>query len=318
MPNVQSTLVVLGGLVVASLTDAALPPNVRFSWDTLPVFFHSANTTGPWSDAAVKAIARYPMATNEKSHAWGTASPGVTEETLNTHACRQVAEASNHTTATVYYLNSAIDWPFYRLHDAMVQHEEFRAVDENGAEVIIVGQWAFNHSVDQIRELWVADCVQAIDEGCSGCFIDRSNNLTVLNGSNPLSPFQAAQYAESHMQALTELNAQLAEKNAFAISNNEATLSIGTTTMMLEDFAASEHCIETLQLVVERGLAVQAHAGDLPDGYPGANNPCTNGDINAMTAFLIGAGDQCYYHWSIIVTVANRHNCSVIQNRQGE
>ena len=39
-----------------------------FSWDKLPVFFHSANASGPWSAAAAKQIARFAMATNEKNH----------------------------------------------------------------------------------------------------------------------------------------------------------------------------------------------------------------------------------------------------------
>ena len=42
--------------------------------------------------------------------------------------------------------------------------------------------------------------------------------------------------------------------------------------------------------MVGRGLGVQAHAGDLPDGSGVEVNPCTNGDTNAMAAFLIGAG----------------------------
>jgi len=34
------------------------PSRPPFSWDTLPVFFHSANASGPWSEAAVKQISR--------------------------------------------------------------------------------------------------------------------------------------------------------------------------------------------------------------------------------------------------------------------
>ena len=67
--------------------------------------------------------------------------------------------------------------------------------------------------------------------------------------------------------------------------------------MMFEDFAASEHCIESLQLAAERGLGVQAHAGDIvDDGTNATENGCGHGDINAMAAFLIGAGEYAYYH----------------------
>ena len=172
------------------------PPSLRFSWDTLPVFFHSANSTGPWSDAAITQIARYPMATFEKSHAFGTAAAGVYEETLNPHACQRVAAASNGTTSTVYYLNSAIDWPFYELHQEMLAHPEYRLKDAAGDDVLVVGQLAFDPSVDAIHDKWLADCSAAVDAGCSGCFIDRSNNLTQLNGSASLSPQQQVQYGK--------------------------------------------------------------------------------------------------------------------------
>lgn len=102
---------------LASGSIASMP---RFSWDTLPVFFHSANSSGPWSEAAVAAIAKFPMATFEKDHAFAGGYAGATEETLNPAACRRVAAASNGTTSTVYYLNSAIDWPSYALHQQVL------------------------------------------------------------------------------------------------------------------------------------------------------------------------------------------------------
>jgi len=108
--------------------------------------------------------------------------------------------------------------------------------------------------------------------------------------------------AQSHMDMIAELNTLLAAKQTpegggFAINNNEARAG-NQTIAMLEDFAASEHCITVLQEVVARGLGVQAHAGDLPDGAGPSSEPnaCENGDINAMAAFLIGAGEYSYYH----------------------
>jgi hypothetical protein len=43
--------------------NAALP---QFSWDTLPVFFHSSNSTGQYNDDALKVIAKFQMVTIEK------------------------------------------------------------------------------------------------------------------------------------------------------------------------------------------------------------------------------------------------------------
>ena len=41
-------------------------PSVKFSWDTVPVFFHSDNVTGPWSEESLRIIAKYPIVTTEK------------------------------------------------------------------------------------------------------------------------------------------------------------------------------------------------------------------------------------------------------------
>lgn len=48
-------------IAVAAIGQPAPGGRPKFSWDTLPVFFHSCNTSGPWSDAAVHQIARFPM-----------------------------------------------------------------------------------------------------------------------------------------------------------------------------------------------------------------------------------------------------------------
>ena len=102
-------------------------PRPPFSWDTLPVFFHSANASGPWSDAAVKQIARFAMATNEKAHAMALPGGGrQSEEIAGPAACRQV-DAQKTGSHTFFYLNSVIDWPFnFKLHDLMVANPSWR------------------------------------------------------------------------------------------------------------------------------------------------------------------------------------------------
>merc|ERR1719384_488063 len=60
---------------------------------------------------------------------------------------------------------------------------------------------------------------------------------------------------------------------------------------MFEDFKGSEFCIKRIQEAVKRGLLVQARAGKETTCWG-------NGDVNAMAAFLIGAGEYSYYHCS--------------------
>ena len=140
----------------------------KFSWDTLPVFFHSANASGPWNNAAIKAIARYPMATFEKDHAFGS---GGVSETNGPAACRQIATIAGANTSTVYYLNSAIDWQFYSLHQLMEKHPEYRLKDGKGDDVVITAakRWGFAPTVPDMAAAWIRDCMDATRNGCSGC-----------------------------------------------------------------------------------------------------------------------------------------------------
>jgi hypothetical protein len=79
---------------------AALP---QFSWDTLPVFFHSSNSTGQYNDDAVKTIARYSMVTIEK---WmGYDVENVDDEDEMAVVMRAVKEL-NSSVSTYFYMHA--------------------------------------------------------------------------------------------------------------------------------------------------------------------------------------------------------------------
>ena len=131
----------------------------RFSWDTLQSFVHTSNVTGPFNDAAVAALARYPMATFEKYH---NSSKGFLQESNVPPTCKQVSEASGGNTLSFYYLNAVIDWSVYILHEQMEANPSWRLKNTTGGDVFVVAGWVFNHSVQAVREAWVVDCVNAV------------------------------------------------------------------------------------------------------------------------------------------------------------
>lgn len=269
-------------------------PRPKFSWDTVPVFFHSSNTSGPWSTAAVKQISRFAMATNEKSHAMrlpGGASQS--EEIAGPAACRQISEEKTGT-HTFFYLNSVIDWPFnFKLHTMMKNNPDWRLKNTSGGEVFGPGiNWLYNLTNDAMRSAWVAECVNAAKGGCTGCFIDQANVNEGIATWPRTSPVAVA-YRAAHLKALTELDAALAP-NGYGIYNHLGVTSYHTSAMMIEDFAATEKCVKMISTLASRGLTVQAHVGNYPDG-----NKCVDGDTNAIAAFLIGAGNYSYYHCSV-------------------
>ena len=270
-----------------------------FSWSTLPVFFHSGNSSGIWNQEALSEIGRYSMVTFEKAHA-NMNRKGRQEHILPGECARVKKAATNSTTVAMYYLNSVFDWPFYELHDLMLENPKWRLKDTDGKDITITGKpdgaWCFNLSIPELREYWISDCLQAVADGCDGCYIDRSNNMTQVSVQS-MSKEDSIRFELAHMETLSELNRRLADIGSFAISNNQGIPAEETVMMMFEDFAASEHCIRSLQLAAERNLGVQAHAGDIvDDGTNATENGCGHGDINAMAAFLIGAGEYAYYH----------------------
>ena len=293
-------MLTLAALAIALVGGTTTRP--PFSFDTLPVFFHSANTSGPWSDAAVKQIARYAMATNEKSHAMllpdGTRQ---SEELAGPAACRQIA-AEGTGTASFFYLNSVIDWPFnFKLHGQMQATPTWRLKNVTGGDLGPQGSggafpgnnWGYNLTNDDMRSAWVQTCVAAVRAGCTGCFIDQANVAEHLAtwGPPPQDAPAAASYRAAHLAALIELDVALAPLGGYGIYNRLGTTRYGTSTVMIEDFVGSEKCVQTLQTVAARGLTVQAHAGNYPAG-----NACVDGDTNSLAAFLIGAGNYSFYH----------------------
>jgi len=284
-------------LVLADLTVAHVVRPRLFSWETLPVFFHSQNISGPWSEAALKQIARYSMATNEKAHAMKLPNGSrQSEEIAGPEACRQI-EKENTGTDSFFYLNSLIDWPTnVQLHGLMVKNPSWRLKDISGRDIDAFpgkGIWQYNLTNDRMRAAWVQECVHAVKNGCTGCFVDRAGG-NEFPRTWPQTSHTAIAYKRAHLAALRELSEALEPSGGYLINNHLGMAKFANSAMMVEDFAGTEKCIETLQLIASRGLTIQAHAGNLPHG-----NKCLHGDTNALAAFLIGAGNYSYYHCSI-------------------
>ena len=189
--------VVAPALLLAAF--ASLPATLEFSWDTLPQFFHSQNASGPWSAAALAVISKYQLATFEKCHRG--CNNGISIEERNAAACNAVNSASGGSTASVYYLNSLIDYAMFTpLADLLQSHPEYRLRDTAGHDIHVQGaNVGYNLSVAAIRDAWVADCTAAIDAGCSACYIDKSNNLGQFGD---MSAAQASMFYAAHRATL--------------------------------------------------------------------------------------------------------------------
>ena len=99
----MSATVLVFTVVVAALVSTSGAVLPQFSWDTLPVFFHSSNTSGPYSADAIHVIAKYSMVTIEK---WqGLYVQNVDDEDEMVLAMKAIKQA-NPKVATYFYMNS--------------------------------------------------------------------------------------------------------------------------------------------------------------------------------------------------------------------
>jgi hypothetical protein len=197
-------------VMILALANFELPVKLRphFSWDTLPVFFHSENKrSGDFSAVVAARIARFPIA---KIGTSGMRLPNGSKQSMEISApesCRQVAAASNGTTHTFSYVNSVIDWPLNQnIHQAMVANPDWRLKHDNGSDWIVIGgNWAYNLSNPDMRARWISECVQTTEQGCTGCFIDQSNEQELWVGKSPA----AKKYSQDHLATLVEFSETL-------------------------------------------------------------------------------------------------------------
>lgn len=173
-----------------------------------------------------------------------------------------------------------------------VDKPEWRLKNSTGGDVMAFPvsrgvMWCYNLTNPDMRAYWVNECVEAAKKGCTGCFIDQANVAEGVAGWPRGSPVVAA-YAKAHMLAQTELAEALKPTDNYAIYNHLGAANYSTTAMMIEDFVGTDTCVRRLQTIASRGLAIQAHAGDLPKsakwGGTGKGNQCIDGDTNSLAA----------------------------------
>ena len=170
--------------------------------------------------ALSEVIAKYAMATNEKSHAMrlpdGTKQ---SEELAGPAACRLVAKEGTGT-HTFFYLNSVIDWPFnFKLHDKMVANPSWREKNASGGDINALGNFMYGLDVQEMKAAWIATCVTAVKAGCAGCFIDQAN-LNVAGDAKGATKAAQTRYSAGHLAALTELSHELALTGNYPILNH--------------------------------------------------------------------------------------------------
>lgn len=104
----------------------------RFSWDTLGnmSFFHACNESGLFSSEALDTITKFPFVTIEKGQGFNDGSAPCTASGGSCAEDKIIAQigaikSRDPTISTVFYMNSVLDWYFYRMHYQFLQHPDW-------------------------------------------------------------------------------------------------------------------------------------------------------------------------------------------------
>ena len=96
-----SVLLLLGSQLLSRLPMAHAQHGARrmpkFSWDTLPVGWHSSNTSGTWTQPQVEVLARYAIITLEKMQGVDLVVPEATRARKGLYWCQNINNESDLT-----------------------------------------------------------------------------------------------------------------------------------------------------------------------------------------------------------------------------
>lgn len=288
------------------------PPQApHFSWDTLPVFVHTSNCSGPASDHAIETLARFSLVTIEKFQgACANTNPGPEchQEDAIIDTLKRVRQVNPKAT-TIFYYNSVINFVQYAFQGKGFPDKQL--LRNAKGKLITVNhrgdQSVFDFGQAAAREEWIAECVNATKTGwVDGCFVDRAmdgapccktedSGLPAPTGcaqtSSPMTPAQCTAYRQGHFDAINNLTAAIAPGPV--IGNHAYTTNphlyplLNLTGSMTEGIPTTEGGLEMLRWHAERGLAFQAHKSTCP--HPGAER------TDVLAHFLIGAGELAYF-----------------------
>ena len=279
----MSATVLVFTVVVAALVSTSGAVLPQFSWDTLPVFFHSSNTSGPYSADAIRVIAKYSMVTIEK---WqGLYVQNVDDEDEMVLAMKAIKQANPKVT-TYFYMNSYRDRPEMTcMARQLQQHPEWALHDKDGNLVQMnkKGWEVFDLSNPDMRQWWLKTCMDALSAANGdGCFCDMSHqtNLTFPN----VDPAKSRKWGKGMLQLTKDAQQQLGDDKLLIgkVPDQPYVKSV-----QIEYFDAHNDSINGLMEGVKNGKVMQAHVPVHID--------CKGDTTDYLAAFLIGAGKYCYY-----------------------
>ena len=143
----------------------------EFSWDTVPVWMHTCNSSGPWNETTLQYFTKYPIITFEKgTGVFATQEPYSSQyaEDKIIEACKQI-KALKPSIICIFYYNSINDWTYYKLHDIFTENPLWWLRDNNNEIVLVPGGSNFpqpqqgmlvpDYRQKDVQTFWASECM---------------------------------------------------------------------------------------------------------------------------------------------------------------
>ena len=277
-------------VVFFSTVDVAVCGFPQFSWETLPVFFHSSNSSGMYSEESLRVMAKYSMVTIEK---WQSIHvPTIDDEDAMVEVMKAV-ERINPKVATYFYMNAFKDRSeMTRMHRQFTQHPNWYLRDPKGVPVKSDGKYyTYDLSNPEVREWWKNTCLNATKyANGDGCYCDCSALTRAGGFEPPLSPQKQAEFIQGLRNLTEEVQDALGEDKLLIgkVPNQPFVKAV-----QIEFFDPSEQSIQELKSGVEgHRQVIQAHKDLRLTTEP---RGCSHDMTDDIAAYLIAAGEYCYF-----------------------
>jgi len=276
----------------------------EFSWETLPVAFHSSNPGGPYSDEQMQNISKFATVTFEKwqgvhnyvdpGYNWETCQDNVTFDVTHCGCCLKDEMAGMgrrlkalHPGIMVFeYLNSQQVYPHYRLGHEIASNPELWMYNSSGGVCTAgAGHWLFpDFAKQEAQDVWYNSVFNLTQTGfIDGAFIDGC--AKDIGGCPNHTPGRQ----EGKMAMLTKLQSSIPGP---LICGSNGAVRDGLGGSQIQNWGKGGHWstreIPMLQRAVAAGVLFQAH-GSCP------NNMTDQRKVNDLAAFLVAAGPYSYY-----------------------
>lgn len=273
-----------------------------FSWETLPVAFHSSNPGGPYSDDQLRNMSKFATVAFEKwqgvhnyakpGYNWETCQPVDNPGDLSNCGCciedemigmGRRLKAMRPDVQVIEYLNSQQVYPQYRLAHEVAARPDLWLRDVDGNIVKHGdGHWILpDFAQKEAQDLWYNDVLNVTRSGyIDGVFVD---------GCAKGVPNTSQDRQIGKIEMLTRLQTDIP---GVLICGSNGKVVDGLGGSQIQNWGKGGHWstreIPMLQNAVKAGVLFQAHGSCL-------NDMSNQKQINDLAAFLIAAGPYSYY-----------------------